>query len=241
MTVQKHLVYGIHPVISALNSNRRKVFEVLYTNSTKSKIPEKFMNLGRLSTDYEIQTILKKKDVNHQGLLAFCSPLLPKTLKDVKLTKEKSVCLILDNLTDITNIGTIIRSGAAFNIDFIVYHKTNMPDILNNEVIIKNSCGGIEEVDLVPEANIANAVTTLKKNGYWIIGFAGGANQDLKTFSSANKDIKKIAIILGSEGKGMRDLTLKLCDFLIKIQISEKIESLNVASAAAIAMYELCN
>lgn len=241
MTSQKHLVYGVHSVISALNSGRRKVFEVLYTNSTKSKIPEKFMNLGRLSTDYEIQTILKKKDINHQGLLAFCSPLLGKSLKDIKLAKERSVCLILDNLTDITNIGTIIRSSAAFNVDFILYHKTNMPDILNNEVIIKNSCGGIEEVDLVPEANIANAVATLKKNGYWIIGFAGSAKQDLKTFSHENKDLKKIAIVLGNEGKGMRDLTLKLCDFLVKIKMSEKMESLNVASAAAIAMYTLCN
>jgi 23S rRNA (guanosine2251-2'-O)-methyltransferase len=236
----KAIVYGIHPVLSLLKLGSRKVYEILYTNNTRTKIPEKFLTLARLSTDYEISKILEKKgnDINHQGLLAFCSDIIPKTLKEVNLKKEKSLVVVLDSLTDITNIGTIVRSSAAFSVDFLLYHKTNMPDITKNEIIAKNACGGIEIIPMVGEANLANSIATLKKNDYWIVGLDGSGKQDLKDF--AKKGIpSKVAIILGSEGKGMRELTLKLCDFVVKIGISPQMESLNVASAAAIALYEL--
>jgi 23S rRNA (guanosine2251-2'-O)-methyltransferase len=238
---QKTLIYGTHSVLSVLSSKRRKVSEILYTNNTKAKIPESFLPIARLSTDYEISKILEKKGkgLNHQGLLAFCSEIIPKTLKDVNLKKKNSLVIILDSLTDITNIGTIIRSCAAFEIDFLLYHKTNMPDITANEMIAKNACGGLEMIDIVSESNLANAITSLKKNEYWIIGFDGKSKMDLKEFKAKNGELSKLAIILGSEGTGMRDLTSKLCDFLVKINISNKMESLNVASAAAIALYEL--
>jgi 23S rRNA (guanosine2251-2'-O)-methyltransferase len=235
------LVYGTHAVLSVLNLGSRKVYEILYTNNTKDKIPPKFLNIARLSTDYEINKILEKKgkNLNHQGLLAFCSEVITKSLKEVNLKKEKSLVLILDSLTDVTNIGTIIRCSAGFGVDFLLYHKTNMPEITKNEVIAKNACGGLEMVPIVVESNLANAITMLKKNNYWILGLDGTGGEDLKTFS--NKNLEKVALILGSEGKGMRDLTLKLCDFVARINISSKMESLNVASACAIALYELSN
>jgi 23S rRNA (guanosine2251-2'-O)-methyltransferase len=238
----KTLIYGIHSVLSVLKLGSRKVYEILYTNKTKEKIPEKFLSIARLSSDYEISKLLEKKgkDINHQGLLAFCSDIIPKTLKEVNLKKQKSVVVILDSLTDVTNIGTIIRSCSGFGVDFLLYHKTNMPDITKNEMIAKNACGGLEMLPIVAEANLANAITTLKKNDYWIVGFDGSGKQDLKEFGRKNPP-EKLAIILGSEGKGMRDLTMKSCDFIVKINIKEQMESLNVASATAIALYELCN
>ena len=85
------LVYGTHAVLSVLNLESRKVYEILYTNNTKSKIPAKFLNIARLSTDYEINKVLEKKgkNLNHQGLLAFCSEIIPKKLKEVNLKKQK--------------------------------------------------------------------------------------------------------------------------------------------------------
>ena len=233
------LIYGTHAVLSVLSLGSRKVHEILYTNKTKSKIPEKLLSIARLSTDYEIDKILEKKgkNLNHQGLLAFCSEVITKKLKEVNLKKQKSLVVILDSLTDVTNIGTIIRLCAGFSVDFLLYHKTNMPEITKNEVIAKNACGGLEMVPIVVESNLANAIATLKNNNYWILGLDGEGKEDLKTFSSKNLD--KVAIILGSEGKGMRDLTLKLCDFIAKINISSKMESLNVSSACAITLYEL--
>ena len=241
MSNTKALIYGIHPVLSALAMKTRTVYEILYTNNTKGKIPLEFLPIARLSSDYEISTILsrKGKDINHQGLLAFCSAILPKTLKEINLKKEKSIVLVLDSLTDVTNIGNIIRSCAAFNVDFLLYHKTNMPEITSNDVIAKNACGGLEATQIVVESNLAVSIKKLQDNNYWIVGFDGSAKQDLKEFRQKNTDLKKIAIIVGSEGKGMRDLTAKLCDFLVKINISPKMESLNVASATAIALYEL--
>lgn len=232
------IVYGTHAVLSVLNLGSRKVYEVLYTNKTKAKIPAKFLNIARLSTDYEINKILEKKgkNLNHQGLLAFCSEIIPKKLKEVNLTKQKSLVVILDSLTDVTNIGTIIRSCSAFNVDFLLYHKTNMPDITKNEIVAKNACGGLEMVPIVIESNLANSITSLKKNNYWVVGLDGSGQETLQEISS--KKLEKVAIILGSEGAGMRDLTLKLCDFVGKINISEKMESLNVSSAASIALYE---
>ncbi len=238
----KTLVYGTHSVLSVLKSGSRNIFELLYTNKTKEKIPQKFLPIARLSTDYEISKILEKKgkNINHQGLLAFCSDVITKTLKDVNLKKEHSIVLILDSLTDVTNIGNIIRSSVAFGVDFLLYHKTNMPDISKNDVIAKNACGGMEILPIVAEANLANAINTLKKNDYWILGFDSSGKEDLKEFSKNNPP-KKIAIIVGSEGAGMRELTSKSCDFLVKIKIKEQMESLNVASATAIALYQLCN
>lgn len=241
----KTLIYGTHAVLSAIKTKNRKIHEILATNTTKSKLPAEVAEITRLSTDYEISKILERrgKEINHQGLLAFCSGILPKTLKDMDLAKPLSIVVLLDSLTDITNIGTIVRSCAAFGVDFIVYHKKNMPDIANNEVVIKNSCGGIESVSVVAESNLANAIAALKKHNYWIIGFDLSGKETLRTFTKKNSDIKKFAIILGSESNGIRELTAKLCDFLVKIEISQNMESLNVASAAAIALYELslCN
>lgn len=238
---QKVLIYGTHAVLGALLYGNRTVYEVLVTNKSSSKIPEKFKNITRLSTDYEISKILEKKgrDINHQGLLAFCSDIITKSLKDVNLEKERSTVIILDSLTDVTNIGNIIRSACAFNVDFLLYHKTNMPDIAKNDIVIKGSSGGIEHLSIIAENNLVNAINTLKKNGYWIIGFEGSSKEDLKTFKQKNGDIKKKAIVVGSEGTGMRDLTTKSCDFLVRINISKNMESLNVASAATIALYEL--
>jgi 23S rRNA (guanosine2251-2'-O)-methyltransferase len=235
------LVYGTHAVLSVLNLESRKVYEILYTNNTKSKIPAKFLNIARLSTDYEINKVLEKKgkNLNHQGLLAFCSEIIPKKLKEVNLKKQKSLVVILDSLTDVTNIGTILRSCSSFNVDFLLYHKTNMPEITKNEVVAKNSCGGIEMVPIVIESNLANSIAQLKKNNYWVVGLDGSGKDTLRDISS--KQLEKVAIILGSEGFGMRDLTLKLCDFVAKINISQKMESLNVSSAASIALYEFSN
>jgi 23S rRNA (guanosine2251-2'-O)-methyltransferase len=241
MNINKTLIYGTHSVLSACLFGNRQIFEILVTNNTKSKIPSEFEKLTRLSTDYEISKILEKKgkDINHQGLLAFCSPIITKSLKNIDLAKEKSIAVMLDGLTDITNIGTIIRSCSAFNVDFLIYAKAGSPDIAGSEVIAKNACGGMESVQIVAESNLSNSVAILKKNGYWIIGMDGSAKQSLKGFTKKNKDFHKICIIVGSEGKGMRALTAKLCDFLVKIEISKNMESLNVATATSIALYEL--
>lgn len=235
------IIYGRHAVEGALFSKAREIYEILAVSGIKFNIPAEFLPITRLSTDYEIAKILasKEKEAVHQGILAFCSPLRPKTLKDANLRKDKSLVVVLDSLTDITNIGSIIRSSCAFEADFVLYHKANMPDITSNDIIIKNSCGGIENVQIITESNLVNSLLILKKNGYWIVGMDGKGSQNLHDFTQKNFSIKKVALILGNEGKGMRELTRQVCDFLIKIEISPRMESLNVSSAAAIALYEL--
>jgi 23S rRNA (guanosine2251-2'-O)-methyltransferase len=103
-----------------------------------------------------------------------------------------------------------------------------------NGVMAKISCGGIEIIPIIRVTNLRGAIDTLKKKGFWILGFDGGA----KDFISQKALSGKIGIVLGSEGVGMRRLTTESCDLLLKIPIESSMESINVSNAAAIVFYE---
>jgi 23S rRNA (guanosine2251-2'-O)-methyltransferase len=225
-----YFIYGKHPALGALENPNRKIIEIyciekifLENRLIISKFPYKILS-------QEEMDVLIGQNNNHQGLAVKVAKLDEVSLESIDLAKEKSVILILDQITDPQNVGSIIRNAAAFGVDAIITTKVN--SILESSLICKVSAGAVEKIKLIKVSNIINSIEFLKRNQYWVVGLDGYAEQTIQ-----QKYLKgKIVFILGSEGEGLRKLVKENADFLYKIPIAS-VESLNVSSASAIALY----
>ena len=145
----------------------------------------------------------------------------------------KSNIIILDQLEDAQNVGAIFRSALAFNIDGIILTETQ--SVHENNFMTKTACGGIDKVPFTSVSNLSSALRTLKENGYWVYGLDGSSNKKITEVEFAKKSV----FIFGSESDGMRHLTKSLCDEIVKIEISNNLESLNVSNSAAVLFFYL--
>ena len=240
------IIYGKHSVFSALKQKRRTIFQILVTKNTKSDL-ELFLqkqqiqvnqNLIKLVETNQIESLVGK-DQLHQGIVIECSRLPIKNqfeLLEELHSLEKSQLpnlLLLDQLSDPQNIGAIIRSAVSFGITKIIFCEHNAPK--ESATMARASVGTIEMADLIVVTNFSNLIEKLKKIGYWCVGLDGGSNHQI----SEIRNYDHIALIVGSEGSGIRDLVKKNCDILTKIIIDDKVESLNASVATSIALYEL--
>lgn len=221
-----YFLYGRHPVEAALANPARKIRRLLVTKNTQIQSP---LPAEIISTE-ELSALLPEGAV-HQGMALEVAPLGDGNL-DVLIARGRPI-VILDQVTDPHNVGAILRSAAAFDAAGVIVMKHNAPD--ETGVLAKSASGALETVPVVRVPNLAQAMEYLKKNGYWCAGMDGQAKQTL----AEAKLGPKTALVMGAEGAGMRRLTAENCDLLVKLPISEKMESLNVSNAAAIALYEL--
>jgi 23S rRNA (guanosine2251-2'-O)-methyltransferase len=229
---KQYYIYGIHPSFAALQNPNRRVVEVLVTASVFEQhngIIEKYRY--RVVTSGMLTSILKA-DVTHQGLAVLVNQVVESDIRSIDFEGPNTKIAILDQITDVHNIGAIMRSAAAFGIKAIVMTYDNSPE--ENGAMAKAACGALEIVPIIRVTNLKSTLDLLKKAGFWIAGLDGASKESI---SQANLS-GKIAIVLGAEGKGMRRLTMESCDMLLRIPINESMESLNVASAAAIVFYE---
>ena len=141
--------------------------------------------------------------------------------------------LILDDLDDPRNIGACYRTANAVGVDMVVVSKNRIS--LNSPVISKVSSGAFELTNTAIVSNIAQFIGKLKKNGFWIYGSSDTANKDYREIEYESSTV----IVIGSEGKGMRDLTAKKCDDTIRIPMKGQVESLNVSVACGVVLYEV--
>ena len=235
------LFYGRHPVTAAIYNSRRKISSLYATKETAEELKELCLKAKR---DPSLIKIIERKDFDkflpadavHQGFAATVKALETYSLEDIcELADTKQDChlLILDQVTDPQNIGAIIRSCVAFDTLALIVQDKNSPT--ESGAMAKASAGMIEYLPVVRVTNLSRATEILKKAGFWIVGMDGYATT---TIDKLNKS-GKTAIIMGSEGKGMRRLVEESCDTTVRLPISERVESLNVATAAAITLYEL--
>ncbi|MCC8376836.1 MAG: 23S rRNA (guanosine(2251)-2'-O)-methyltransferase RlmB [Rickettsia endosymbiont of Graphium doson] len=227
-----YYVYGKHPVFSALNNPKRQIEDILCTqmifDANKKLInskPYKIVNNDVLSKLLENQT--------HQGIAAKVKPIFSYNIEDINIKNPKCKIAILDQITDPQNIGAIIRSAAAFNMDAIILPLDNSPN--ENGTIAKAACGTLELIKIIKVTNLNSCINYLKKHGFWVIGLTGEADD----YFTDKLISDKIALVFGSEDKGMRRLVQENCDHLAKIPISNKVESLNVSNAASIIFHSL--
>lgn len=236
-------IYGKHAILGVLASSSIVVEQIVALEKYKELFDGKNLrcNVSYVQTRDRIDKLLpsqtngtnknaESKNIQHQGIAAFIKPPSSYSLNDIL---DSRIIIVLDEITDINNIGAIIRSVFAFKIDAILVSKRL--EILKKPEIYKTSSGYAGRVKVVEVSNVSEALQKLKQNKFWVLGMQLADGQPIKDA----KQFEKVALVLGSEGKGLRNLTQKRCDMFIKIPIHKDCESLNVSAAAAIALYEL--
>ena len=223
--------WGKHAVAAALDNPDRRVLKAWASRDTANFMqfpPEvpvvmaEAPDLGRMVPH----------DAPHQGVVIEVEPLEDVWLGDLLAdAPEKAVLLVLDQVTDPHNVGAILRSAAAFGAVGIVSQDRHSPP--ESGALAKAASGALERVPWARVVNLARALEEIAEAGFWRIGLAGEAASDLKEALGP----KRVALVLGAEGPGMRSNTREHCDALARLPISRNVESLNVSNAAAVALY----
>lgn len=197
---------------------------------------------GELPADFPVEYAdvqdlarLVARDAPHQGLVLECAPLEDVFLDEVMDEDPARPLIVLDQVTDPHNVGAILRSAAAFNAAAIVTQDRHAPP--ESGVVAKSASGALEIVPWIRVVNLSRALEEIAERGYWRIGLAGEADSTL----SAALPAGPVALVLGAEGEGMRDNVAAHCDALARLPISQRMESLNVSNAAAIALYAVAS
>lgn len=235
MSRAPHLIYGKHAALAALSNPMRKIRRVMVTANAKKEIGEGVFAGHKNVTVIEGGKLDAQlpKDAVHQGIAVECEPLAQPSLQEWLQENIQKPVLLLDQVSDPHNVGAIIRSAAAFDAGCVVVTDRNAPT--ESGIMAKSASGGMEVVPLIPVTNLVQAIELLKKHEYWVAGLDGDATQTIKEAKLDNKT----ALVLGAEGRGLRRLSAEHCDYLVKLPMSSRMESLNVSNAAAVALYEL--
>ncbi|MBT4879193.1 MAG: 23S rRNA (guanosine(2251)-2'-O)-methyltransferase RlmB [Alphaproteobacteria bacterium] len=234
-------VYGINAVKELVNVNKRKILQVLITEKNFYKYqnqPEFVLLFKQKIRQINFKDFNKYfvEQVNHQGIAVEISkPTLFQEQNLLENITNIKQLVVLDQITDVGNIGAIIRSMVAFGFnDLIVTEHNSVSDYGH---LLKASAGMSEHLNIYKITNLTKLLNKIKPHDFWLAGLDGNAKNDV----SYLKKYEKIALILGSEGKGIRSLVKKNLDLMVSIPISSKVESLNVSNAAAISFYALHN
>ena len=237
---EKVIVFGIRAIIEAVDSNKsiNKVFIQRGLNNKNGFELIKKLNSKSIEISYvPIEKLNRLTPKNHQGAVATISPIKFLNIQDLSeliesKQKELSV-LILDQLSDVRNFGAIVRTAECSGVDCIIIQSSGSAPV--NGDTIKTSSGAIFNVPICKVSHIKDAIFLLKQHEIKIYGASEKSDTDLYQTNFG----KKQAIIMGSEGKGLSNSVIKLCDSLIKIPLLGKIESLNVSVACGAILYEL--
>lgn len=233
-------IYGSHAVLAVLKNDRRKVerFAVLssqQSNHDKSITFAKKRGVRAELVNKNFFSDILGKDIVHQGIAVYASSLPRYFLEDLLCdTSSDAPCqiLILDHLSDVQNIGAILRSSAVFDCRAIILSQNASP--APNAIMTKIASGAMEHIPLVYVTNIAQAMKQLKIHGFWCIGLDERADDMI-----SQADLRrKCAFVIGSEGDGLRRLTRDMCDFCVQIPCSAKFRTLNASHATTLALYE---
>lgn len=223
------LLFGYHSVREALLSKRRKLLNLYATEASAARLTAEIAQSGvdvRIVSIEEINARVSR-DAVHQGLFLEARPLEPIDLSELS---GKGIVLVLDQVTDPHNVGAILRTAAAFNVEAIVTTERHTPEMTG--ILAKSASGGLEHVAMASVVNLARAMEELADMGYQRVGLDSEGESDLaSTVLTA-----PIALVLGAEGKGLRRLTRENCDVLARLDMPGAIKSLNVSNACAVAL-----
>ena len=227
-------LYGLHAVAAALANPARRLRHLMLTEEAQQVLarrqappwpvaPEQ-VDRGRLDH-------LLGRDIAHQGAALLADPLPTPSLQQA--LERPGPLLVLDQVTDPRNVGAILRSAGAFGAATVITQDRNAPE--ETGALAKAASGALETVPLLRAVNIARTLIALKAAGIWTVGLdAGGAPLSGQALAG-----RRVALVLGAEGEGLRRLTRETCDEIAGLRMPGKMESLNVSAAASVALYEL--
>ncbi|KWT65359.1 23S rRNA (guanosine(2251)-2'-O)-methyltransferase RlmB [Hyphomicrobium sulfonivorans] len=226
-------LFGVHAVEAALNNPKRRVQRLLMTENAEHRLAEA---VGARSVSPERVTPrdldrLLGPDTVHQGVLLETEPLPDLSLQDLLEQADTGPLLVLDQVTDPHNVGAILRSAAVFGAGGLVMTRRHSAPL--DGTLAKSASGALELVPVALVQNLARTIDELKEQGCLTLGLEGTSDAKIEDETFAGR----VALVLGAEGKGLRELTRKSCERLVKISTSGPIASLNVSNAAAIALH----
>ena len=237
------LIAGKHAVTEALKNPKRKVLRIFLTEESKKNINSKNQDKHLLKdvkvfykTKKELDRLCGRDQISHQGLIAEVEHLPNITLKDfVYSNKDRNnlTLVALDEVTDPRNIGSIIRSAVAFNIDGLIVKERSYPE--ESKLLYKSASGCTEHIKIFKVSNINTALKFLKSKNFWTCAF----DQISETNFTQHDWKGNFVLLFGSEGRGIKKNTLENSDFKLSIKINKNIESLNISNAAAIVFQHL--
>lgn len=238
---QQEWLYGIHALESVMQREPERLIEMWVLKGREDVRLNKVVNEARrfgIAIQFCNRKTLddKVKGEQHQGLVARAKPGKQFDEKDLADIIEKSpipLLLILDGVTDPHNLGACLRTADAAGVDAVVVPKDNSASL--TAIVRKVACGAAEVIPLVQVTNLSRTLKDIQKQGVWVIGTAGEAQQTLYQTNITGPT----ALVMGAEGKGMRRLTRENCDELVKLPMAGSVSSLNVSVATGVCLYEM--
>ena len=240
MNKSSFFIVGQHAVIEALKNPKRKVLRVFLTEESKKNVHRLSPNKNLLNdikvyfkTKKELDKYTTKENLLHQGYVAEIEHLKKPILKEFIKEQNNITLVCLDGVTDARNIGALIRSAVSFDIDGLIIKERHFPS--ESKLMYKAASGSMEYLDIFEVSNINSTLKNLKNKNFWVYGFDGNSDKDFTNIDWKGNNI----LLFGSEGSGMHLHTTKYADFLVKININKKVDSLNISNSAAIAFHYL--
>src|SRR5882762_6456118 len=223
-------LYGWHTVKAALENPARQFRKLLATENTARRLAEERVPLPVAPDIVRPSAIAERlsPDAVHQGIYAEADPL---PSPDIEAIAPAGIVLVLDQITDPHNVGAILRTAAGFAVSAIVTTARHSPEATG--VLAKSASGALDYVPIVTVQNLARALSEMKERGYLLVGLDSTGDADLAEVALT----APLALVLGAEGKGLRQLTRATCDRVARLDLPGKIKSLNVSNAAALALY----
>lgn len=224
------ILYGWHTVTMALANPERQIRKLKLTENAARRLADENIETRvtpEIVRPQEIDRLLSP-DAVHQGLLAEADPLPSPDIEDLD---QEGMVLVLDQITDPHNVGAILRSAAAFAVKAIVTTARHSPEATG--VLAKAASGALELVPIVTVQNLARALTELNERGFQTVGLDSEGTEDLSDVTLR----EPLALVLGAEGKGLRQLTRETCSVVARLDMPGAIKSLNVSNAAVLSLY----
>ena len=239
----QEIIYGIHAVEAAIRNQPENVLQVFIQQGRNDSRIKTILSIAK-NSGVSLQSItndkLKEKcpKARHQGVVAEIrrSKSAAITLESI-LEKDQLLLLVLDEVQDPHNIGACLRTADAVGVDAVIVSKNRSPAL--TPVIRNVSSGAAETVPYILVPNLARALEKIKDSNVWVIGTSGDTQQTIYDACSNINNKQSLALVMGSEGKGMRRLTRESCDELVSIPMQGSVESLNISVATAVCLYEI--
>lgn len=237
-------LFGTHAVSAAWLNPDRVIKRFLVTEKALEGFQDTIKDAEKLGIKRPRPDVVERKqldkvlkDAVHQGIAIEAEPFEDVFVQDfvikAAVNKERSLYVMLDQVTDPHNVGAILRSACAFGVNGVVMQRRHAPEL--SGVLAKVATGAVEYVPVAYEINLSRALQTFKDNGFRVLGMDERADDSLHKVKPSDKTV----LVLGAEGTGLRPSIREMCDEFVKLPTTGEIQSLNVSNAAAIAFYQL--
>jgi 23S rRNA (guanosine2251-2'-O)-methyltransferase len=236
------LIVGKHAVLEALKNPSRKIDRVFLTEDAQKKLNRENQSLNlfkKINVFYksrkELDNLCGRDETAHQGLVAEVEQLEEITIKEFILENKKNNLnlIALEEVTDPRNIGSIIRSAVAFNIDGIIVKERSFPS--KSKLLYKSASGGAEHIKIFKVSNVNTTLKYLKTKEFWVSAFDVSASKDFTKNNWKGKNV----LLFGSEGFGIKTKTLENSDFKFRVEMNGNIESLNISNTVSIVCHHI--